>query len=356
MKTLSADYQTARDLFVDRARTAGAEITSVVHPERGPDGEELAMDVAWFGPRDAETVVVTVSGTHGAEGFAGSALQSAWFAEHEGSRPPDTAHMAVHALNPFGFAWTRRVNEGNIDLNRNFIYFNETVPENPDYEGIADLLVPREWNEESIGSTTMALLGLAEEKGWDWLQSAVSRGQYSHPTGLFFGGRGPAWSHLELKKLFAGNLGSARRVAVLDLHTGLGPWGHGELISSDAPDSEPLARANSWYHGDVIPMAGGESVSAVLQGEWLARVPAWIPGAEVTSVAIEYGTIEIVGVLQALRADAWLWAHGDPTSPEAEPIRAQVRAAFADDDPAWLARLREQFELRMHQAMSGLGS
>ncbi len=356
MKTLSADYQTARTLFLDRARSAGAEITSTVHPERGPAGEELAMDTAWFGPRDAERVVVTVSGTHGAEGFAGSALQSAWFDRHEASRPAGTAHMAVHALNPFGFAWTRRVNEGNIDLNRNFIYFNETVPENPDYAGIADLLVPREWNEETIGSTTMALLGLAEEKGWDWLQAAVSRGQYSHPTGLFFGGRGPAWSHLELKKLMVENLGSASRVAVLDLHTGLGPWGHGELISSDLPDSESLDRANSWYDGDVIPLAGGESVSAVLQGEWLVRVPAWLPRAEVTSLAIEYGTIEIVGVLQALRADAWLWAHGDPASSDAAAIRAQVRAAFADDDPAWLARLLEQFELRMDQAFAGLNS
>ena len=46
--------------------------------------------------------------------------------------------------------------------------------------------------------------------------------------------------------------------------------------------------------------------------------------------------VDLVTVLQSLRADAWLWAHGDPSGPDAPAIRAQVRAAFIDDDPSWI--------------------
>jgi len=59
-------------------------------------------------------------------------------------------------------------------------------------------------------------------------------------------------------------------------------------------------------------------------------------------------------VMQALRADAWLHAHGDPTGPDAPAVRTAVRAAFADDDPAWLAELWPRFESVVDAAMRHL--
>ena len=58
----------------------------------------------------------------------------------------------------------------------------------------------------------------------------------------------------------------------------------------------------------------------------------------------------------SLRADAWLHAHGDPTGPAAEAIRAQVRAAFADDDPAWLETLITRFDDVASAALSALAT
>ncbi len=60
----------------------------------------------------------------GAEGYAGSAIQIAilsdicasYNAEEMRHRHPTL--VFVHALNPYGFANNRRVNEDNIDLNR----------------------------------------------------------------------------------------------------------------------------------------------------------------------------------------------------------------------------------------------
>ena len=59
---------------------------------------------------------------------------------------------------------------------------------------------------------------------------------------------------------------------------------------------------------------------------------------------MEFGTVDPVTVTQALRADAWLHAHGDPRSAQGDAIRAQVRAAFADDDPAWFDKIAARFD------------
>src|SRR3954447_1422406 len=72
---LSPTYATARAAFLAAADAAGATIESTPHPRLGVEGEPLAVDVASLGPADADDVVLVVSGTHGVEGYAGSALQ-----------------------------------------------------------------------------------------------------------------------------------------------------------------------------------------------------------------------------------------------------------------------------------------
>lgn len=34
--------------------------------------------------------------------------------------------LFIHAVNPYGFAWRRRVNENNVELNRSFLLEGET--------------------------------------------------------------------------------------------------------------------------------------------------------------------------------------------------------------------------------------
>ena len=340
---LPPTYAQARAEVLAAASRRGAEVTSFPHPATGREGEELAIDVATVGPDDADSVVVIVSGTHGVEGYAGSALQRWWLDERADELPAGVRVVIIHALNPVGFSWVRRVNEDNVDLNRNFVDWSQTPPSNDGYTEIADLLVPTEWDEATQAETTNALLEVAGAVGIERFQEMVSSGQYDHPTGIFHGGSGPVWSHRWAAEHLPEIVGTARRLCLLDLHTGLGPWGHGELISVDEIGSDAYDRGTAWW-GDVRSMSDGESVSADLSGDWLRALPTWVPDIEVTAVAIEYGTVDVITVLQSLRADAWLHAHGDPTADSAAAIRAQVRAAFVDDDPAWLAAVIARFD------------
>src|SRR5690348_11297230 len=97
--SFSATYAEARDKFVEAAGAAGGALERIANPNRRPDGGDISTDVAWFGPRSAEKVLVMVSGTHGAEGFCGSGAQVDWLRRGEAARlPKDTAALLVHAI------------------------------------------------------------------------------------------------------------------------------------------------------------------------------------------------------------------------------------------------------------------
>jgi hypothetical protein len=348
---LAQDYTEARGRFRDAAQAADVRVEHHDHPLTGPAGEPLATDVAVVGDPDAPTRLLVISGTHGVEGFAGSLCQTEWLTEGA-SLPDDLAVVLVHAINPYGFAWIRRVNEDNVDLNRNCIDFDASVPENPGYDALADALVPATWDEATQSATATQLLEFAGEHGFDALQDAVSRGQYRHPTGVFYGGARAVWSQRTLETIARATLTGAQRTAIIDLHTGLGPFGVGELIASH-PDPTGRDRLDAWY-GDYTVPAEGTSVSADVSGDVLDALDVWIESPEITGIAIEWGTVDIVEVSNALRADAWLHAHADPRGPEAGPIKAGLRAAFAPDDPEWAGMVWARFMEVTTAATEGL--
>lgn len=353
---LPATYRAARDAFVEAACRAGAQLASVTHPARGPEGEPLSVDVARLGRPDAPAQLVVISGTHGVEGYAGSMCQQVLLedADLRAASAGDLGLVLVHAVNPYGFAWCRRVNEDNVDLNRNCVDFTAGVPENPAYDELAEALVPPRWDDPDVrAAADEVLLGYAARHGFGALQAAVSSGQYRHPTGVFYGGAGPAWSQQVLARIAEGALARAERLAVLDLHTGLGAWGEAELIASH-PGPAARDRLADWYGSFTVP-ADGTSVSADVSGDILDGLERWLPpGMEVTSVAIEWGTVDLVQVSNALRADAWLHAYGDLHSPAAEAIKAELRAAFAPAEARWAAVVADRFRQVVSQALSGL--
>ncbi len=84
--SFAADYSEARDKFLAAARLAGARTFRYDNPTKGPKGEQLSTDVALVGREDASKVVVTISSTHGVEGYCGSGFQVDWWAP-PGCRP-----------------------------------------------------------------------------------------------------------------------------------------------------------------------------------------------------------------------------------------------------------------------------
>jgi hypothetical protein len=353
--SFSSDYQEARARFRAAAGDAGGAPDSIAHPERGPDGGDLSTDTAWFGARDAEAVLVMISGTHGVEGFCGSGAQVDWLRRGEASRLPNgVAVLMIHAINPYGFAWLRRVTHENIDLNRNWIDFGAPLPANPGYDELAEAIGPAEWTPAAQAKSFQVLAAYMGAHGMPATQQALSGGQYKHPNGIFYGGQAPAWSRRTQTAIFEAHLKNAGRIGILDYHTGLGPWGYGEPIITDPVGSPGFVRARAWYGAAVTSPSGGSSTSADIVGDGLAAAPHLLAHAEVTGMALEVGVQDLMRVMNALRADAWLHAHGDPLSEAGRAIKTEIRDAFYGDADDWKGMVAGQSLLACKQALAGL--
>src|SRR5215472_13566819 len=335
----SNDYGKAREKFLDAARSAGAVMSSFELDQPGPAGIELSTDVAWLGPRTAKAVMVTVSATHGVEGFFGSATQIEWLRRAKSAALPEgVAALHIHAINPYGFAWLRRTNETNVDINRNWVDFTKALPRNARYDELSQDLCPADWSDASQAQTGARIAAWIKRQGpagQAIYQQAVSGGQWDHPQGLFYGGRDVSWSRRTLTEILTSNLDPAKRVCVLDFHTGLGPYGYAEPIIGFRRDTAEFARTRSWIGGGAKSLHGDGSVSSEITGDSLSAVPALLTNATVDVVALECGIKPLNEVALALRADAWLHAYGDPLSPEGRRIQRQMREAFHSDDLMW---------------------
>lgn len=328
-------YAAARADFLQAAERAGARLESHAHPLTGPEGEALAVDTAWVGPKDARQVLVTISGTHGVEGIYGSACQCHHLREVAATGLPEgQALLAIHALNPHGFAWLRRVDHENIDINRNHLDFGLPLPANPGYAEVDAMLERLTPTPEGMAAFEREMQTFLAREGRQGL-FAVTGGQYTHPQGIFFGGQAPCWSQGVARHIAQRWLQQAAVITVLDHHTGLGPHGHTEIICRHPVGSASLDAARRWFGADVTSPDAGESASAVLDGNVRMAFEKWCSQARVVAVALEAGTVPDAQVLRALVADHWLHRRGDPRSPAAEPVRRQMRLAFCCEEAGW---------------------
>jgi len=350
----SGDYLQARRRFLDAARDAGARLSSY---DNDGASERLHTDVAWLGPRSAARVLVTVSGTHGVEGYTGSACQLRLLTGGLLARlPAGTALLLVHALNPYGFAHDRRVNEDNVDLNRNFVD-HERPPANDGYPQVHPFLVPPSWEGPERVAADEALMAVAAERGVRYLQSVITAGQWTHPDGLFHGGTRPVWSHRVLEDVTRSHLTGREQVAYVDLHTGLGERAVGEPIFRGGRDRDALERARRWYGGALTTSEHGTSSSTPIVGNTATLLADVLCGGEqLTAITLEFGTLPGIEVLAALRADNWLALQPEGTvAPELHRlIKRQIRAAFYPDEADWRDAVLARADTVLAQTLTGL--
>ena len=357
----SSSYAQARVKFLEAAATAGLSVESHLHPLKGRDGEDLAMDVVRDGPADASRVLVLSSGCHGVEGYCGTGVQV--YALHDAewrakARDQGVAVLYIHALNPYGFSHIRRTTHENVDLNRNFHDFSQPLPVNEGYRLVHPMLLPDVWPPDAAN---MAAIGqFMATHGQDAFQAAISRGQHEFPGGMFFGGTSPTWSNQTVRSVLRQHASRCARLAWIDIHTGLGPSGLGERIYAGRDDPAAVARARQWWDGGgatpVTSIYDGSSSSAFLTGLMWTSVDQECVQAEYTGIAMEYGTLPMLEVMVALRAEHWLHGHPEAPADLARQIKQQLMDAFYTDTDAWKGQIISQARQSMFQAVDGLAS
>ncbi|WP_372765028.1 DUF2817 domain-containing protein [Litorivivens sp.] len=342
LSVFANDYRAARNNFLARSeKLRSLALFDAVHhrhPEHGPDGSPLHADWLLLSKSpQPEHLLVLISGTHGVEGFVGSAVQCDLLGEMPQLLEDERLGvLLIHALNPWGFAWLRRCDHEGIDLNRNFIDFKAGLPNNGAYATMHRLLSPTEDSDKGFDAHTL---------------EGITRGQYQYPNGLYFGGHGPSWSRqwLESRKQST-LLQKVKSIAAIDLHSGLGPFGYGEVISDHPKVSPGFEIAREWYGANTMSSALGESVSAPKTGLidyfWHKLI-----GPRGCFVTLEFGTYPADDMLTALireqrytRRCAVADIGRDPDAPEV----AALRDFFYPEDDNW----RQSVLLRARQVVS----
>lgn len=346
-----ADYSHAREelrLLAQRSPQVQDVLAFSVDGATGADDEPLSTEIIWLGPRSARNVVVLISATHGVEGFVGAAVQTDLMLRLEQGYdlPGDTAVLIIFALNPYGFSRCRRCDEAGIDLNRNFVDFDSPLPANDGYERLQQAI----YCEDSAQRHSL-FEAFRERWGQAAFEVAISGGQYTDPYGPFYGGRDPAHGHKVIERLIEHYQLARPRLAVIDIHSGLGPYAHGELINDHPLDSAGFHLANRWYGASAASPAAGDSSSVIKLGlldyRWHALMAEH--GCYVT---LEFGTYRTRDLFDAVLQDHRSWKSGDPRAIRSSA--AAMKAHFCPADVYWRELVLIKARQVIQQAIDGL--
>lgn len=274
-------------------------------PIESKHDKDLALNYFYRPARNNnENLLIITSGIHGAEAYAGSAIQQMFMEEILPEINTDKLGvLLIHSINPYGFKHFRRVDENNVDLNRNFSADPKLYSmENPGYDNLAELLAPKEpvsapfYQRLTQGFDIVSgiLFGQFSVKE---LSDAVGQGQHKFPEGLQYGGINPAPQVGFLTTLIERYALSYKRVILIDLHTGLGSANQlhmmtGEGVSySQSPLLKKLLRPEE--DGENYDLATGDDPGFYpTPGDIINFVPTLLkPDQEVVALTAEFGTI-----------------------------------------------------------------
>jgi Protein of unknown function (DUF2817) len=270
--------------------------------------------------------------------------------------PDDFALVLVHAINPYGFAWLRRVNEHNVDLNRNSVAHFDPSLVHADYVALHDLLNPENFEPDQEAQRWQAIEHFVSTRGERALQQAVAEGQYHFPRGMQYGGQGPEPSTQHLQALASEGLKGAEQVIWMDYHTGLGELGACELISGCA-NTDPAFERAAFCWPTVTSTESGDSLSTKLNGlieQGLRRTLTELAPSRLVFVSAEYGTHPVMRVLKAMRSDNWLHHFANQQHPLWPAIKAEVLEAFRPNQSIWRECVLEAAEQHAQRAFTVL--
>lgn len=359
----SLTYEECRKKFLEAAEAAGAERIEH-HLICQADGVDYFMDTAFFPGKIEGRLLVHSSGTHGVEGYTGSAIQTKLLREwSKGVGYQDgPSILFVHAINPYGMAWYRRFNEQNVDLNRNYLTVEQWKmvkardPNAGGYETFRHLLSPP--RAPTCCDSCMFKLrvyGAVVRNGFTAIKRAFVTGQYHHPEGIYYGGDGEQPSVATLRKVlrsYSGN-GKLKQAVFIDVHSGLGPEGVDTMMTSNSFDAERAAKVfpKTRIQNDAASKSGPSEGYNLALG--IIRPREELAGIETIAVAQEFGTVKPLEVGKAIILEnaAYHYCRGSKAH---EKYRIAVRDAFYPQKLSYKTSVLEKGDKAFKNAISYL--
>ncbi len=332
------------NLSVIRQKWAGAELSN--HHIAGD--EDLTID--WISApalERNEKVLIFSTAEHGIEGYVGSAMQQRFvdrYLEHVDART--TGLLLIHALNPWGMKYHRRVNPNNVDLNRTFVWSEGFDRQsNPEYDLLTDLI----HSEKPIGALLgeqlaygLGFLRKTGKMGWAAFKSAYLLGQYRHAKGLFYGGDGLQEETKLAIRLYRSAFENYEQLLHLDMHTGYGPRYQMSLVNS-VHERRSSQEFEEMFNYPLVVAANPEEFYAI-QGDMIDYVyEMWrhdFPEKKLYATAFEFGTYGDklrgqIGMPYAMSFENRLFWQGAKNERSAKKVKMSFEELFNPSEKAW---------------------
>ena len=288
-------------------------------------------------------LVIITGGIHGIEAYTGSALQ---FEFLKASLDPEllkkTGFLFIHAVNPFGFYFNRRVSENNVDLNRNFSAGPKQFSgKSESYQKFDDFLNPTMPLDASrlhdLGLFTESLIKLARY-GKKQLTQIVVGGQYQNPNGIYYGGQKLEPNVAIIKEEFLRVGKPYEKILHLDLHTGYGKRGELHFFSNRNASKSPGFK--EIFTGFEIDY-GDDKDFYETSGSFDRFTVNTFPKKQVIPMTLEFGTMDsqtIMGGFYSLRNMIYEnqgFHHGYTDKESKQRVEKIFSNMFNPSDKAW---------------------
>ncbi len=338
--TWPEDYFASRATFVAKAQACGACTVSHSVSALGPAGEALSVDVASMISDQDKHRIILISGLHGVEGFIGGCLQVQALQSLANKGIPDrTGVIMIHAANPWGFAHLRRVDENNVDVNRNFIDFEKSKPlSHTNYSTLNSIINPR--SPPTVLSEITYYLNagklITKNLGIKKLVEPIAQGQYDYPQGLFYGGTCVSPTRSLLEALIRQYVKDTPQVTLLDVHSGLGASATTTLISNCNLTTEPcdLSWLRNHYQQQVISDQADDNpynAQGPLSG-WCKQI---LNNKRYLYLCVEIGTVNPLTLFSALRRENQAHHWAKPTSGAYKKTKHKLGEVFSPNSTRW---------------------
>lgn len=310
-----------------------------------------------------QRLVMLTTGQHGAEGYVGAAMMQLFVEEFLPQLDSDhTGLLLVHAINPWGMKYMRRVNANNVDLNRNFVWDESALnaAANPNYRLLNSLLNPTKKLRNLILANIDFFFKLIKNMispGEATLRAAMLMGQYAHPEGVYYGGNEVQEETQQLMALYRKAIQGYDQIVHLDMHTGYGPRYQMSLVNSPLERRSAQDLEQAFDYPQVVAATPDEFYS--MQGDmidWMYRlVGQEYPEKLLFATTFEFGTLgdSLPASIRSMRAiineNRCHW-YGAGSESIKHHVFREFEALFSPKEIAW----REKAVADARQAFSGI--
>lgn len=327
-------------------------------------GDDYYIDQIEIIPAQKENLICITTGLHGIEGYVGNYILQRFVQQHmDKINTENTGIILVHGINPFGMAKKRKVNENNVDLNRNFLDFRKIIEPNESYIKNERYYLPSKlpsskWaaNSQFALKTVSLFINNTIEK----IKEGALRGQYRYSEGFYYGGNKHEISTSYILGLFERVFTESYKTIIeIDIHTGYGPKNQMSIVNSpyESRCSEYLVEA---FNYPLIQVASGDEFYEI-KGDMVEYLDEKYKKNTLDKVyfgtCFEFGTIgdDMISELKSLRAmihENSVYAYHAEGEYIAKSVQEDFRQLYMPSNDEWLQKVVKDFDKGLQGIMT----